>query len=96
MIEKKIDKFSYEELIELEYGVHAAIQTFQEKEAEPYFAETQDLLIGLLSDVLGAQREKLFPENDSPEWRSFVVENYGDEDRVDADGNRIWPEGDTP
>jgi hypothetical protein len=96
MIEKKLETYSHEELIELENGVHAAIQTFQTKESEPYFEETQDLLIGLLTDILGAQREKLFPENDSPEWRSFTVENHGDEERVDANGERVFPEGDTP
>jgi hypothetical protein len=66
MINQKLETYSHEELIQLEAGVHAAIQTFQKQSSEPYFEETQRLLIGLLVDVVNAQCKTLFPEGQKP------------------------------
>ena len=66
MINEKLETYSHEELIQLEAGVHAAIQTFQKQSSEPYFEETQDLLIQLLTDVVKAQNKALFPNGQTP------------------------------
>jgi hypothetical protein len=66
MINERLETYSHEELIQLETGVHAAIQNFQKQSSEPYFEKTQDLLIQLLTDVVKAQNKALFPNGPTP------------------------------
>jgi hypothetical protein len=66
MINERLETYSHEELIQLEAGVHAAIQNFQKQSSEPYFEETQNLLSELLLDVVKAQNKTLFPEGQRP------------------------------
>jgi hypothetical protein len=102
MIEAKLDNLTQDDLRKLDGQMWEAMWHLKEEHKDrEWYPEIKDLLDALVEDIKSAHMEKSFgglgPHVPTlKDWRSFTVENYGDEERVDAEGNRVWPEGDTP